>query len=190
MTVGAIDDNGTGYWWDDTQATWSSRGTTQDGFSKPDMSAPGRRIVSTIDTSSYLYQTNPDNVVDQGYFRMSGTSMATGVMSGVAALVLERHPDWTPGQLKCTLISTSRSIWSYYSLAKVPRAGAASNRYTPKCNSNDGLTPNTLLLQAAGVTDPQSITWGSITWGSITWGSISWGSITWGSITWDSILTE
>jgi serine protease AprX len=185
MTVGAIDDNGTGYWWDDTQPTWSSRGTTQDGFSKPDMSAPGRRIVSLIDTNSYLYQSSPDNVVDQGYFRMSGTSMATGVMSGVAALVLERHPDWTPGELKCTLIATSRSVWSYYSLAKVPRAGSASNRTSPKCNSNDGLTPNTLLLQAAGVTDPQSITWGSITWGSITW-----GSVTWGSITWDSILTD
>ena len=48
VTVGAVDDQGTKEIGDDLPATWSSRGTTQDGFSKPDIYAPGAKIVSTL----------------------------------------------------------------------------------------------------------------------------------------------
>jgi hypothetical protein len=47
--------------------------------------------------------------------------------------------------------------------------------------------PNFLLLEAAGIADPQSISWNSISWNSISWNSISWGSISWGSISWGSV---
>ena len=48
ITVGAGDDQGTVSNWDDVQASWSSRGVTQDGFSKPDVLAPGAHIVTTL----------------------------------------------------------------------------------------------------------------------------------------------
>ena len=48
VTVGAVDDNGTHEIGDDTPTSWSSRGTTQDGFSKPDIYAPGAKIVSNL----------------------------------------------------------------------------------------------------------------------------------------------
>ena len=48
VTVGAVDDNGTKEISDDVPTSWSSRGTTQDGFAKPDIYAPGAKIVSNL----------------------------------------------------------------------------------------------------------------------------------------------
>ena len=48
VTVGAVDDNGTKEISDDEPTSWSSRGTTQDGFAKPDIYAPGAKIVSNL----------------------------------------------------------------------------------------------------------------------------------------------
>ena len=48
VTVGAVDDKGTKDITDDEPTSWSSRGTTQDGFAKPDIYAPGASIVSNL----------------------------------------------------------------------------------------------------------------------------------------------
>ena len=48
VTVGAVDDKGTKEIADDEPTSWSSRGTTQDGFAKPDIYAPGAKIVSNL----------------------------------------------------------------------------------------------------------------------------------------------
>ncbi|MDO8612970.1 MAG: S8 family peptidase [Dehalococcoidia bacterium] len=214
MTVGAIDDQGTTAYGDDVPTPWSSFGTTQDGFPKPELLTPGRGIVSVIDTNSILYKDYPANVVDKQYLRLSGTSMSAGVMSGVAALVLERRPDWTPGQLKCTLISTSRSLSGSYSSFRVPRAGNASNQSTPTCDSDGGLTPSFLLSQAPvvqvgvvayvlGEPNPQAAaakvgldleaagirgaTLDTVDWSAIKWSAIKWSAIKWSAIEWSAI---
>ncbi len=217
MTVGAIDDMGTSSFGDDVTTNWSSSGATQDGFPKPELLTPGRDIISTIDTSSYLYNTYPSKIVDQSYFRLSGTSMAAGVMSGVAALVLERHPDWTPGQLKCTLIATSRQLSGPSAAFKVPRAGNASNQSGPSCNSDAALAPSAGLgpvfkvgavawvlgepsskavadsigldMAAAGIQGASlaSVDWSAIQWSAIKWDAIKWDAIKWDAIQWSAI---
>ncbi len=217
MTVGAIDDMGTTAFADDVPASWSSFGATQDGFTKPELLTPGRNIISVIDTNSILYKTLPDHIVDSKYFRLSGTSMAAGVMSGVGALVLQRHPDWTPGQLKCSLIATSRQLSSPNSAFKVPKAGDVSNLSAAKCNSDVGLAPSTALapmlkaaviafvldqpspsttasaigmdLAAAGLQNATlaTVDWSAIKWNSITWSAIKWSAIKWDAIKWDAI---
>jgi serine protease AprX len=217
MTVGAIDDKATTAFGDDVPASWSSFGTTQDGFTKPELLTPGRNIISVIDTNSILYKTTPSNVVDSKYFRLSGTSMAAGVMSGVGALVLQRHPDWTPGQLKCTLRATGRQLSSPNNSFMVPRAGAASNLTTPSCNSDAGLAPSTALapmMKAAAVAfvldqpSPSTtasaigmdlapaglqnatlatVDWSAIKWDAIKWDAIKWDAIKWDAIKWDAI---
>ena len=48
ISVGAVDDLGTKAVDDDLLAEWSSRGTTQDGFAKPEILAPGAHMVSTL----------------------------------------------------------------------------------------------------------------------------------------------
>jgi serine protease AprX len=145
MTIGAFDDRGTNGTGDDIVASFTSRGVTQDGFTKPEMYTPGVNIVSDTDTSSILYAMGfaQGKVVTPGpYLKMSGTSMAAGVMSGVAALDFEKHPNWTPGQMKCTMLAKARTLNGPNPTIKVPRARETYKQNTPSCNSDYGLTPS------------------------------------------------
>ncbi|MGW0686283.1 S8 family serine peptidase [Streptomyces sp. NPDC002754] len=95
LTVGAVDAG-------DERAAFSSQGPRlgDDGL-KPDLSAPGVDILaarsSLVDGSG-------------SYTTMSGTSMATPHIAGVAALLAQAHPDWTPAQLKNGLMSSSKQL--------------------------------------------------------------------------------
>ena len=60
ITVGGVDENGTSNPANDTIASWSSLGTTQDGFQKPDVYAPGAHIVSVLAPNSYFSEHLPD----------------------------------------------------------------------------------------------------------------------------------
>jgi len=88
--VGALDQ-------DDNVASFSSWGTVSEmgGIKKPDLSAPG----------VYLYSSLP-GVPGNRYWKQSGTSMASPVACGVAALLIEQNPDLlhNPDQLKSDLI--------------------------------------------------------------------------------------
>src|SRR5438067_1539741 len=66
------------------------------GF-KPDVSAPGVNILSSV---------------PKGWDIFSGTSMASPHVAGAAALLLQRHPDWTPAQVKSALALTGRPVWT------------------------------------------------------------------------------
>jgi serine protease AprX len=117
ITVGAVDTNGTVDRSDDRVAPYSSRGPTRfDLAVKPDVVAPGTRIVSLEANGSYLASTYPQwHVAGNGinaYFRLSGTSMATGVVSGGIALLLDAEPSLTPGQVKVALQTGARFIGS------------------------------------------------------------------------------
>src|SRR5437588_1958817 len=107
ITVGALDQHMTSDPSDDTVPDWSAYGTTIDGFSKPDVSAPGRYMVSSVPMGSTIATTVPDRVLAPGYMWMSGTSFATPVVSAAAAQILARHPDWTPDQVKGALMLTA-----------------------------------------------------------------------------------
>src|SRR5205807_977838 len=90
ITVGALDQHMTSDPSDDTVPSWSAYGMTMDGFSKPDVSAPGRYMISTVPMSAAIPQTVPDRVVAPGYMWMSGTSFATPAVSAAAAQILAR----------------------------------------------------------------------------------------------------
>jgi subtilisin family serine protease len=103
ITVGAVDDTG-------TLAAFSSRGAAPDFVIKPEISAPGVGIVSTVPYANCAMSS------PTGYLAASGTSMATPHVSGGAALLLQMHPEWTPEQVKSALITSAKeideSIWS------------------------------------------------------------------------------
>ncbi|MDX6536880.1 MAG: minor extracellular serine protease Vpr, partial [Gaiellales bacterium] len=79
-------------------ASFSSRGPAPYSLAlKPDVAAPGVDIVSPI---------------PGGYGTWSGTSMATPAVAGAAALLRQRHPSWTPAQIKSALVLTGRPVFN------------------------------------------------------------------------------
>ena len=80
----------------DTIASFSSMGPTSDFFFKPEISAPGVAIYSTIPNGKYA--------------SWSGTSMATPFVTGSIALMKQAHPSWTSAQIKAALMETSKVL--------------------------------------------------------------------------------
>lgn len=109
ITVGASDPNGTTAPSDDTLATFSSSGVPgAEGTKNPDLLAPGRSIASLRVPGSYVDETYGATAqVGEDNLRGSGTSQATAVISGAAALILQQRPTITPDQLKKLLTSTA-----------------------------------------------------------------------------------
>jgi serine protease AprX len=117
ITVGATNDNHTGPILDDKLATYSSRGpTTFDLIAKPDIVAPGNRIISLRSPGSFSDELLPDRrfaadpaqpeVMD--YFEMSGTSMASPIVAATAALMIQQDPTLNPGSVKARLMMSAR----------------------------------------------------------------------------------
>jgi len=110
ITVGAVTDNYTPYdYRDDELASFSSTGPTVEGFVKPEVLAPGGHVLGLMDPTSTLAKEHPNFYVDQRYyFEMSGTSQASAVVSGVAALILQADPTLSADDVKCRIMSAGR----------------------------------------------------------------------------------
>jgi serine protease AprX len=114
LSVGATDNKKTTATSDDAVASFSSSGVVGTGGTKnPDLVAPGRSIISLAVPGSFIDQTYGwAGAVTGGYMRGSGTSQAAAVVSGAAALVLQRHPTYTPNQVKALLTMSARPLTS------------------------------------------------------------------------------
>lgn len=110
ITVGALDDKKTFSLKDDSIAYFSSRGPTLDGRVKPDLVAPGSNIIALRAPDSTIDKYNRKSRVGLWYISLSGTSMATPVCAGVAALILQKRPTLKPDALKKILTSTCRPV--------------------------------------------------------------------------------
>lgn len=93
LTVGAVDR-------DDSTASFSSRGPVYGSHTlKPEITAPGVGISAASAGGRGVY----------AYRSMSGTSMATPHVAGAAAIVRQRHPDWSAQRIKAALVSSAES---------------------------------------------------------------------------------
>jgi serine protease AprX len=112
LSVGAADTMKTLSVADDRVASFSSSGVVGTGGTRnPDLVAPGRSIISLAVPGSFIDQTyGAAGAVTGGYMRGSGTSQATAVMSGAAALILQQHPTWTNNQVKALLTTTAKPL--------------------------------------------------------------------------------
>jgi len=135
ITVGATDTKQTADVGDDAVASYSSVGPTLfDEVAKPDLVAPGNRLISLRTQGSYLDMNFSENVIPladfaptasaetsgtavSNYLMLSGTSTSAPVVAGAAALMIGADPSLTPDDVKVRLMSTAD-----------PVAGATANQ--------------------------------------------------------------
>jgi serine protease AprX len=129
ITVGAMNTMGTLTRTDDHIASYSSKGPTViDHIVKPDLVAPGNGIVSLRAPNSTLAANSgfavPNSYYRTGgvgssgnYLRLSGTSMATPVVAGAAALLIQQNPWLTPDQVKARLMKTAQKVLPLFPMA-------------------------------------------------------------------------
>ena len=128
ITVGASNTFGTDRRSDDGVTTYSSRGPTRgywtdaagvvrhDNFIKPDLVAPGNKIIDAAAAGNHLLATNPH--LDAGVspvdarrmMYMNGSSMATPVVAGAVALMLQANPKLTPNLVRALLAYTAQPL--------------------------------------------------------------------------------
>ncbi len=215
ITVGATKTNGTATRLDDTIASYSSKGPTLfDHVVKPDLVAPGNRIVSLESPGSTIATQNSSLIVSPittctwltcttgtpgKYLRLSGTSMATPVVAAAAALMVQKDSTLTPDTIKARMMKSAwkgypvtswgYSVWNvgYLSQYDVFTIGAGYIDVYAALKNTDVV--NGGAASPVAYRDTATGTYSFSNSQSITWGnSITWGSsIIWGnSIVWGS----
>jgi subtilisin family serine protease len=128
LTVGASNTFGTDARSDDAVTTYSSRGPTRGGWTdseggrhydnliKPELVAPGNRIVGAAAANNSILAAHPELLADphqpasRRMMYLSGTSMATPVTAGAAALLLQANSSLTPNLVKAILMYTAQPL--------------------------------------------------------------------------------
>lgn len=119
----------------DLIAPFSSRGPVTETWEvKPDLVAPGVAIQSTV---------------PKGYLGLNGTSMASPHVAGAAALVLEKHPDWSPEQVKAALMNSTKQLSNEQGSLYLPHEQGAGRLQVDKA------------LEAKSLVYPSSLTFGT-----------------------------
>ncbi len=207
IAVGSTDSNGTIDRSDDTVPDFSSRGPTRDsGRAKPDLVAPGVSIVGLRAPGSWADLNAPEARVGTDYFRGSGTSFSTAVVSGAVALLRQAHPSWTPDQIKGALLGTAAAgpvgnpNVDGHGAIDVAAAAALSNP-TP---ANQGVArstglgsldlsrgtmqvqiqPNNLLQLLTGLTTAQNKPFDAVEFTSTEWYGAQWYGAQWYGAQW------
>ncbi len=212
VTVGATDDLGSLGVSDDVLGWFSSWNMpSASGGAKPDLVAPGRKLVSERVPGSAIDQLYPDRVTVAGngatMTRLTGTSQATPVVAGTAALMLAHMPGLKPDQVKAILTGTAVVYGGVGALPHPAADGAglldAMGAYQSglRGSANAGWRPSDGLARALYPAlygqplvwkDPlyQGIPWNTLGWANIAWDNIAWDNIAWDNIAWDNIAWD
>ena len=88
-------------------AGFSSRGpnTTPQDIIKPDITAPGVQVLAGTSPQQLNFDGNEQG---ENFAYLSGTSMSGPHIAGIAALLIEQHPDWSPAQVKSAMMTAAR----------------------------------------------------------------------------------
>jgi serine protease AprX len=116
--VGASDSAGTAIVKDDTVATFSASSAGCGSCKNPDFVAPGSHLQGLRVTNSWIDANHTEGFLDSRYFRGSGTSQATAIMSGAVALVLQKYPTMSPALVKRFFQTNALKLGGYDSQAQ------------------------------------------------------------------------
>jgi serine protease AprX len=163
LTVGALNTWGTVSRADDSVTTYSSRGPTRfDLAVKPDVAAPGNKIISLQANGSFLPTMYPTlhtaGSGNNAYMMLSGSSMAAPMVSGGIALLLQGTPGLSPAQVKLAIQTGA----TYVPNGGLMGAGAGSvNFWASRKTANNGLIGSLLntVIGGLGVTSSGAAFW-------------------------------
>ncbi len=119
---------------------------------------------------------------------MSGTSVSSAMVSGVAALVLSFNVSYTPTKTKGAVVASGRDVTGSGSRAVTATTALTA---TPRA-VNQQLFPSKLLMRrlaSSGVVGGGTI-WEGVTWEGVTWEAVMWERVSWASVTWESVSRE
>jgi serine protease AprX len=197
ITVGAVDVKNTTDLSDDVAAPWSSYGYTYDGFSKPELGAPGRYMIGAVGPTATMPTERPDRIVAPGYMWMSGTSFAAPVAAGAAADLLALHPNWTPDQVKGALMVSAHTLPlaapGSVGVGELKLDAAALVTAPPNPNAAlqrfvvpDPLGGPTPVFDAASWAEAARLdaAWDSASWAEASWSNASWAEASWSTASW------
>jgi serine protease AprX len=203
ISVGADDTRQTDYVSDDAVTAYSSRGPTlYDEIAKPDLVAPGNRVVSLRVKGSYIDRTFPENLIPvssyapaarpsqkPAYLKLSGTSTSAPVVAGAVALMLQGHRSLTPDDVKLRLMETADPLYgaSVYEqgagLLDVDGALASKSEadgYALSADLGDGTT----ILGADAVENWTKYAWTKYAWTKYKWTKYKWTKYAWTKYKW------
>jgi serine protease AprX len=198
IAVGADDPKGTSATNNDVIPSFSSTG---DGTRNPDLVAPGKSIQSLRVPNSYIDLTYPTGKINTRFFRGSGTSEATAMISGAAALLLSQRPGITPDQVKAILTQSATKLpsadpiaqgWGLVNLAGTLGWQTPSSTQTWPVSTGTGslelargsehVADDTVVLQ--GEQDIFGNAWDGTTWAPAMWNETSWAGGVWRGYAW------
>jgi serine protease AprX len=170
LTVGAADlDTG-------RVAAFSGSDDVQ-GVHKPEVVASGVDVLGLLPEGSVLERDPGTRHLAHGLFRGSGTSQATAITSGLAALLLAANPDATPTQVKASLQCAARDL-------RGRRDGAGLVQATTTvCAGIDGQALDG-SGDATGEADFDASAWAASSWAGSAWSASSWAASAWAASAW------
>lgn len=128
ITVGTSDDDAEAFsLWGDNLINFSGRGPTMECIFKPDIVAPGSNIVSCLTPTPFDEKKKITAENHESYIKLSGTSMSTPIVTGAIALLLEKHKNLSPNDVKLMLkksctdlhFSHNRQGWGLINIEKL-----------------------------------------------------------------------
>jgi len=188
ITVGATDTMGTAATSDDSVPAWSGRERFA-GNAKPDIVAPGVSLVSLRAPGSTIDVQHPEGRVDATYFRGTGTSMSTAVVSGAVAVLLSHHGNATPDDVKGALVDSATPVGRRARAIDLDAADNAVARSDwwqrfpvafggPERGSRTGMP-----WTASRWTDA---TWAASRWTASRWTATRWTASRWTTLDWSA----
>ncbi len=206
ITVGATDTRQTATKKDDAVTYYSSIGPTLwDEYAKPDLVAPGNRLISLRVKDSYIDTTYPQNLIpvasyapkapadtEPSYLMLSGTSTSAPVGAGVAALMIGEDPTLSPDDVKVRMVGTADPLRGatrfqqgagLIDAAGALESDAQSNGYALSEDVGDGTT----ILNDHDYAAWDQVAWTKYGWTKFRWTKFRWTKFRWTKFRWTGV---
>jgi serine protease AprX len=154
--------------------------------------------------ASSLAAERYDQMVEPGYFQLSGTSFAAPVVAGAAAYLLAVHPAWTPDDVKGALMVSAQMTpaavqWSLgvgeldaraaAEVSEPPNPNAALAQFVvadPAGGSLPVFDATAWQLVAQNDASWSNASWSNASWSNASWSNASWSNASWSNTAWDA----